>query len=289
MLIIKINLSSFNSHNSLINKEKKMFTEKPSDTKQGHVLVHESHAELFNAEWEKLNKNLVIEALDSGRGIAEFVTEIPGWAELFAHEPTCLECSDGRVCSGFKLALPGSGGVLLSEEGNAILKKFIADKKLLVTGHESCGAAAMAHPGPDSDDYGYAKIKALAQETGNSYGEIHKEKFKFPNHYERCLVLDGVGGDWSNWSEFPAQFVNSAPYFGLPDGDIENTTRALSGIALGDHGFGSRFDAEHPFYIIIAADSQTKLDHLTAVAQTAVEQFAERVKITGVVAPVNKL
>jgi hypothetical protein len=247
------------------------------------------HEELLDHEWEKSERNTIIEALKSGKKIAEIIKDVPGFQKAFDHRLTCLECSDGRVCSGAKLGLPGASGILLSEEGKKILAEVLRDKGLLLTGHESCGAAALAHPGDDSDKYGYENVRALATVTGNSYGEVYKDQFVCSVHNERSLVLEGTGRfDCANWKEFPAQFINSAPFLGLPDGDIKNTVTALSQIAFSDHGYGQRFNAQNPFYVIVSADSQEKLDHLLTLAHEAVKDFGDKVKVDGFIAPDKK-
>ena len=48
------------------------------------------------------------------------------------------------------------------------------------------------------------------------------------------------------------------------------------------------FSAENPFYIIISAKDQAQLDSLTAISESAVKDFGDRVMVTGFVAPEAK-
>ena len=244
-----------------------------------------SHEELLDSEWAKSQSNKIIEDLRTDKKLGEILAERPGFAEAFQNEMTCLDCSDGRVCSGHKMGLAGVG-ILLSLEEKEILVKAVKDRGLRVTGHDSCGAAGMAFPGPDSDSHGYENAKAVAEAAGVEYGEVHKEDFISPVHNERTLVVDATGRfDCANWTEFPPQFISSAPALGLPDSYMTKEIAALTGIALGDHGLGSRFTEENPFYIIVSADSPDRLNHLTELACEATEHFGKRVQVDGFIAP----
>ena len=260
-----------------------MFQEKESSGQEPEM----NHHEELDVYWEKSAGNRLVQALESGRPLADALSDLPGFIEAFSAPLDTLDCSDGRVCSGHKMGLAGEG-ILLSEEEKAILKQAIRERGLAITGHDNCGAAALFHPGPDSDRYGYEQARQLADETGANYSEVHREDFLCPVHNERALVLEGTGCfDCANWEEFPAQFISSAPALGLPDSYTKKEVAALSNIALGDHGFGERFNAEHPFYVIVAARNEEQLNNLLAVAREAVSEFGERVKVEGFVAPLK--
>ena len=246
--------------------------------------THNAHEKLLNEQWEKTQNNKVIEALKSGQDLSEILESLSGFKESF-HELKNLDCSDGRICSGSKQGLAGVG-ILLSSEERLILIEAIKNKGLTITGHENCGAAAIAFPGPDSDNHGYDNAKLLAEETGNTYKEIHSDEFLCQIHNERSIVVEGTGRfDSANWKEFPPHFINSAPSLGLPDSYVQKEIVALAGIALAGHGFTKRFDAANPFYIIISASNQEQLQHLTTVSEEAVKEFGDRVQVKGFVAP----
>lgn len=256
---------------------------------------HDHHQELFDAAWKKSSENFLIKGLNDGKTIDEIFSDLPGFKEAFSAESLlnnpdcCFECSDGRVVtSGVKVAIAGEG-ILLGDADRQILVDVLKGKNIPITGHEGCGAAGMAHPGPDSDKYGYAGAEKLASDTGNHYKEVHHESFRSSIHDERSLVLDGtLRFNCSSWTEFPPQFIASSAGLGLSESYIETETKALTGIALGDHGLGERFSAENPFYIIISAKDQAQLDSLTAISESAVKDFGDRVMVTGFVAPEAK-
>lgn len=246
---------------------------------------HDHNHEVVSQEWEKSQENEVIKGLKAGRPIAELIFGLPGFSEAFDHKLTCLDCSDGRVCSGAKMALAGQG-LLLDESDRAILESRVKQLHLSVTAHEDCGAAALAQPGSDSDIFGYMKAKELAAKTANHFQEIHKDEFRCPVHNERILVLEGTGCfDAANFNGFPTPFISSASFFGLSEEYQKMEAKALINIALGDHGFGDRFDRENPFYLIVSAQNEEQLAKLTALAEEVAEDFGSRVKVDGFVAP----
>ena len=263
----------------------------------GHAThEHHDHQELFYAAWEKSNQNEIIKQLNSGKKLAEILPNMPGFNKAFTKEslldcPGCrFECSDGRVKSGGpKVALAGEG-ILLDEADKNILDSVLNGKNIIVTGHEGCGAAKMAHPeDANSDKFGYEGAEKLAANTGNKYVEVHQESFRSPVHDERSLVIEGtLKFNCSDWAEFPPQFISSAAAIGLSDAYVEKEVKALTGIALGDHGLGERFTAEHPFYIIVSAKDQSQLSRLLEIGQSAVQDFGARVKVDGFVAPEKK-
>jgi len=251
---------------------------------------HHNHEALFNQEWEKGQKNELIEALKAGEGFDKKLFELSGFKEAFAHKLTCLECSDGRVNSHLgKLGLAGEGLLLEGEEwaeDRAILVQSIKEQGLTITGHENCGAAGIVHPGPDSDNYGYQKAKELVADTGNTYDEVHKDKFTSQIHNERTLVMEGTGRfNVADLEGFPGQFISSASYFGLSAKYQKIEAKALIGIALGDHSFGKRFDKENPFYLIVSAKDEEQLKTVTALAEEIAADYDGLVKVNGFIVP----
>jgi len=246
---------------------------------------HDSQRRLLDEQWSKTKRNPVMSALEEGRNLPEILEALPGFRSAFRRKLDVLDCSDGRVRSGHKMGLAGVG-ILLSPEERLILERAIKDTGLVITGHENCGAAALAFPGSGSDRHGYENAQALAEQTGNTYKEVHKDEFRCAVHNERLLVVEATGRfDCANWEDFPPQFISSAPALGLPDAYLQKEIIALTRIALGSHGFGSLFDAAHPFYIAVSANTPEQLQQLLAVSEEAAAEFGERVKVTGFVAP----
>lgn len=256
---------------------------------------HDNHQEQFDAAWQKSSDNFLVKGLKAGKKIEDLLTEMPGFKESFSADSLlnnpncCIECSDGRVVtSGVKVALAGEG-ILLGEADRKIFEDAIRGKNLPITGHEGCGAAGMAHPGSDSDKYGYEGAEQTAAKTGNRYQAVHHESFRSPVHDERSLVIEGtLKFNCAGWTEFPPQFIASSAGLGLSAAYIEKEVKALTGIALGDHGLGARFTAENPFYVIVSANNQEQLANLLSISESAVKDFGKRVKVTGFVAPAEK-
>ncbi len=255
---------------------------------------HHDQTEQLNAAWEKSQQNEIIEYLNAGGKLAGQIEKVPGFTEALNRQLDTLDCSDGRVVSGAKMGLAGEGIVADEKEKEILAAELIRrreelGRKLTITGHEGCGAAALMHPGPDSDKYGYQGAEQLATQTGNEYLAVSHAEFKSPVHNERALLLECTGRfDAANWENFPPQFISSAPAFKLGDAYLKKEMPALTGIALSDHGLGARFTVENPFYIIISANDQTELDHLTSLAEETLKDFGNRVKIDGFIAPAEK-
>lgn len=256
---------------------------------------HDHHQELFDAAWAKSSENFLVKGLKDGKKIEDLLAEMPGFKEAFSEKSLlensdcCFDCSDGRVVtSGVKVAIAGEG-ILLNDSDRLILERMLAGKNITVVGHEGCGAAGIAHPGPDSDKYGYVGAEKLAANTSNRYLEVHHESFRSQIHDERSLVIEGtLRFNPAGWEDFPAQFIASSAALGLSDEYIGVEAKALTGIALGDHGLGDRFTSDNPFYVIISAVDQDQLNRLTGIAESALKDFGDKVKVTGFIAPEGK-
>ena len=246
---------------------------------------HDAHQAWFDEKWEQGQQNPIIKALRDGVELQAVLESAPGFHEAFLQKLDVLDCSDGRIVSGNKMGLPSSG--LLSVDNRPKIVQGIKELGIkTVTGHENCGAAALAFPGPDSDSHGYEYAESLAADAGVVYKEVRRNKFREPNHSESCLVVEGTGRfNCANWPDFPTQFIDSSPVFNLPDNDTKNDIFALTNIALGDHSFGARFDATHPFFIMVSANNQEQLERLMTLSKEAVAKFGDRVQVKGFVAP----
>lgn len=247
--------------------------------------IHESHETLLDKEWLKSCENLILKGLNQNKPVLQLLQELPGFKDIFKHKLDCLDCSDGRVCSGNKMGLAGQG-ILLNPTDLAILEKRIQELGIRVTGHDNCGAAGIAYPGPESDSHGYQFTKDLAMRTNASYSEVHYEDFSCPVHNERCLVLEGTGRfNVANLDGFPGRFISSAHFFGLSLDYQKKEAKALIGIALGDHGFSHRFTEDQPFYLIISAKDEADLTNIKTWADEIASDYNGLVKVNGFVAP----
>lgn len=248
---------------------------------------HDSHEELLNQAWEQSQQNAVIRGLSAGEKIEDLLYQLPGFKESF-HDLENLDCSDGRVVTGKKMGLAGEG-ILLNDDQKQVLIANLKGRVKQVSSHDTCGAAAIAHPGEKSDSEGASWAKELATAIGADYVNVSAKDFVSPVHHERALVADATGKfDCANLAGFPPQFISSASSFGLDDQYIKTEIKTLTGIALGDHGLGERFNTENPFYVIVSAEDDQQLEHLISVSEEAVSDFNDRVKVTGFVGPISQ-
>ena len=250
--------------------------------------------EKINEGWEKSRRNEVIDRLLKSEDLQFVMESLPGFKEAFTDLDT-IDCSDGRVLQGKKIGIAGSGLLLSSEE----LAKFIAKYKgkiKTVTTHRDCGAAGIKFKTlkPEeipagvktADEYGTYRGEALAEELGAEHNFLDMEQMANEYHNETAIVLDQTGEfDSTNLKKFPEHFVCSGAGLGFSPEYMKAEVKTLAGIALGHHGFGHRFDANNPFYIIVAAESQEELARWQDIAKEAVADLGDKVAIKGFVAP----
>lgn len=76
----------------------------------------------------------------------------------------------------------------------------------------------------------------------------------------------------------PPHFLSNGLAFGLGERYCLKELRILSGIALGDHGFGKLFNAENPFYVVSVGKSIEEAEKMNEKAKEALKEFRERVE-----------
>jgi len=256
------------------------------------------YEDVIGQSWAETSANEVIKRLAKGEELPKILDSLPGFAESFDQELDTIDCSDGRVLDGRKIGIAGSG-LLLSPEERA---KFIAlykGKTKKVTAHADCGAAAkkfaeLQSVSPEqipagvttADDYGVVCAQKLAEELGAEYEFLEREGMASPNHNERALVLDQTGRfDSGSLEGFPPHFVCTGAGLGFSEEYMKEELETLTGIALGDHGFGQRLSEDKPFYIMVAANDYNNLAHWEKIAKEATQKFGARVVVDGFVKP----
>lgn len=255
------------------------------------VNPHEAKVEKL---WQEGRDNEFIQKLRESN-MEEALMLLPGFKESFENDLDTVNCSDGRVLSGRKLGLAGSG--ILLNEGD--WSKFVAanrGKVKLMTSHDDCGAAkvlfakmasegmAMPEGVTTADELGKYKISKLSKELESEYEHLSKDKMASDDHNEIAIVIDGTGKfDSTNLEGFPPHFPCAAAGFGLSEAYVQDEVEILAGIAFSDHGFGERITPELPFHIIVVAKDEQDKDKLSAIANRAVGKYGDRVKIDSVV------
>jgi hypothetical protein len=268
-----------------------------------------SHEAEVQKQWEESQNNFVIAELRRGKGLAEVIKSLEGFKEAFLYNLDTIVCSDERVPAGLgrKIGLAGQLILASAEELEKFIKTY-QDGGLIkyVTSHDDCGAAKikfsqLVEQGnlPEgiatADELGIAHSKELATQLKAEYRHIYfptpdnlsleNERMTDEVHNARAICFDGTGKfNPAIIKEMPNRYVCSAPGFGLSDEYAESELSVLTGIALGDHGFGGRFNSETPFYIIVSAKDEAQLIRLREIAKRVCDQFQGRVVEDGFVA-----
>ncbi len=256
----------------------------------------ETHREEVEKLWEQSENNPVIERLQAGEPIQTILESLPEFETAFAQMPQRIVCSDERIPApeGGKIGIAGQLILAPDKEWEEFIKKYRGRIKEVMS-HEGCGAAkvkfeqlkqvhelspALKTP----DQLGAFHTRQLADELGASYRHITSEEMTGPIHNARMIMIDGTSRfNPAALPELPAHFVSSGAGFGLSPNYLKTELKILTSIAFGDHGFGQRFDRDHPFYLVVSTKDQNQLKDLMELARTAVEEFGDRVIVQGLV------
>jgi hypothetical protein len=250
---------------------------------------HESGLEQeMNSGWEKSLNNRFIKSLQEGSNLQDLLNEELEKKEFFEELDT-IDCSDGRVLSGKKIGIAGSGLLLPPEERKAFIEAYKGKIKAVST-HFDCGAAKAAFTSltkdelPEgistSDEYGTYVGKETAEALGAEHIYLDEEELANNYHNEMALVVDQSGKfNPDNIEDFPPHFLCSGAGFSLSPEYMGKEIAMLSGIALGGHGFGQRFNNGNPFRIMIIANNEEEKTRWQEIAEKAVNDFGDRVKI----------
>jgi len=252
------------------------------------------HLQKINQEWEKLRKNEVIQRLLKGESLQIIIESLPNFKERFCELDT-IDCSDGRVLDGKKIGIAGSG-LLLSLEDRLKLIRQCQGKK--VTTHYNCGAAALkfSQLSPEeipagvetADEYGTYCGQKLAQDLHSDHEFLDENRLSYESHNEVALLVDATGKfDSTHLEGFPPHFVCTGAALGLNEEYLKDEIHILTSIALGEHGFGKRFNPNNPFYILVAADDTKDLVVWKKLANEVAQDFEQRVKVAGFTRPVE--
>lgn len=247
----------------------------------------EKKADKKSELWEKSQSSKLIQDLKKGVDLQKTMESLPNFNEAFMPLDVIV-CSDGRVLplAGAKLGLAGEGILLNQEELDKFIKQYRGKIKK-VTSHEDCGAANKAFKEQKimtgtADGLGMDFAKWLAKQLGATYEHLTMQEMRSDFHNERAICFDGTGKfNPAILSEMPGHFVCSGYGFGLSEEYMQAELETLAGIALGNHGFGNKFTAEDPFYIIISAKDDAQLKTMELVAKKVADKFENRVKVRG--------
>jgi hypothetical protein len=190
-----------------------------------------------------------------------------------------VACVDEGIAFGSDqrgaLRIAGSG--ILLDKDRAI-ERWKAAGVTVVTAHEGCGAAKLYcdEHGIDTENpsrYVAALLEQWAAEAELEFAYL--DTLQRPDYHDARAVSIIATDDFepNNVPDYPKSFVVSA------DGSVDEivSDAILSAkIALGDHGFGSRFSSDNPLLIglIAVGLDQEKRDAITAALRQN-DWFAE--------------
>ena len=256
-----------------------------------HVHGHEAEAQKLWAESEQLE---FIKGFKVGKSVAEIIGQFD-LTKTFDKKSEVLGCSDGRI---EEHRLGGAGNFILASDVER--EKFIMENKgkiKVVKSHDGCGAAGikfkqMVEAGEQlpegvttSDELGIYYCKKLAEALGSEHEHTGAAEMSGAVHNERVIYFDGTGKiNPKSLPELPAGFICSGLTLGLSSEYQKVELGELAKIALGDHGFGERFNKDNPLYIVVSAKDQDQLDQLIKVAEQAKEEFQGKVVVDGFIA-----
>lgn len=248
-----------------------------------------SHEDIASDLWEKSQKNEVICRIKNKENLQEVMDSFENINEAFM-KLDVIVCSDGRVlpATGAKMGLAGEGILLSQEELDRFIAKY-RGKIAKVTSHEDCGAAKKAFDQNENatgkpDDLGISFAQWLAKQLGATFEHISMLEMRSKFHDERAICFDGTGKfNPAALSKMPGHFVSSGLGFELSEEYMKKELDTLTGIALGDHGFGNKFTEKDPFYIIISAKDAEQLTEMEVIAKDAVAKFGDKVAVMGFV------
>ncbi|MFA5130915.1 MAG: hypothetical protein WC467_00650 [Patescibacteria group bacterium] len=248
--------------------------------------------------WEASRLNEVVKRLKANENLQEIMNSLPGFREAFTDLDT-IDCSDGRVLSGKKIGIAGSGLLLSPEERLLFIERFKGKIKEVTT-HRDCGAAAIKFAdlktkSPDlipagletSDEYGTYTGQKIAEELGAKHRFLDMPEMASEYHNETAIVLDATARfDSTNLEKFPAHFVCTGAGLGFSREYMKSELETLAGIALGHHGFGKeRFSTNDPFYIIVVGKDSSEMAAWENAATEVAAKFEGRVAVKGFVSP----
>ena len=253
--------------------------------------------------WQESQKNHLIQELNAGRTLEQILQNHSDFKKAFKKQGILkvVKCSDGRVNNNSKingdekLGLAGSGILFSSQELNDFVKKNRGRIKE-ITSHDNCGAGAVKYAQMQkngevlpaginsSDELAQWFAKKIAKLLGAKYRHIDKKEFSNPVHNERMLIVDGTAKfDPNRLSYFPSTFISAALGLGLDLNYVVSEAQILANISLGDHGFGSRFDKNNPFYLLIIVENSEQLQKVENALQDFVNSQKGRIKMLSLI------
>lgn len=254
----------------------------------------ENHKELDNHVddlWRKSLKSDVINDFENGVSLQDVITK--NKVEKPSASPDTVKCSDGRCFDGRPGGVYAAGGGMLMDDKE--FKEFLEANPSIttITSHHDCGAAKLTFASYESDgralpqgvtnpaEFAVWWAKDKAQKFGLDYQHLSAEELNNPHHHEAGLWVDATG-------KFDPSLIKGMPNFFISQAKGKSFVKeadVLTGIGLGDHGFGDRFTPKKPFYICIIAKDEAEKERITSLTEEAVKKYGDRVVIKSAISP----
>lgn len=190
-------------------------------------------------------------------GAEKFFGRIPEIEKAFKPKDRFVRCIDERTPGGI-IHLAGSGILLPLEEAKKILMSANAEG---IFSHSDCGACKIYAEQNNLDVSTPEKLdqvaiewaRSLAKDAGLPYKGHLKPEINF--HNAIVIYFDSVGGfDSSQVDLLPPGFTISRKF--LPLSYALRELEIAINIALGDYGFGQRFNSDYPLIVINIASKK---------------------------------
>lgn len=246
------------------------------------------------ARWDELSRNEIIQSLEKGTSAAElFTTEQTAEAR---DRNSAVMCSDERVPGDEKGKIGLAGSLLLASDRE--IDSFVAHNRGSIdeiTSHEGCGAAQLKFDElkkagalpvgiTTAKELAVTFAQRMAAKLGAEYRHVPKKEMKGELHDARMIWVDGTGTFRPyQIPKMPSHFISSGAGFGMSPEYVAKEVGVLASIAFGNHGFGERFNHEHPLNVLIAAKDEEQLRALKEAMEKKLPQYKDRIRYDGVV------
>jgi len=271
------------------------------------------HNETLKKAWEDTGKAEILSLLNSfeGDNLNEALSpeQKESWRGAFdsnQEKGKVLICADERVMplpGEFKVGTAGQL-ILDSKEYRENFIKSFKGKIKAVRSHSGCGAAGIAYSKLNEEDkqrfiilinelslqgipteeisqadlYGAYHSYDLAKKLGakfqhtpfagmRGYKDFHDARIIFWSadpFFDPSTLIDKF---------LPPHFLSNGLAFGVDQGYCSEELKILSGIALGEHGFGKLFNENDPFYVVSVGKNQEEALKLNGLARETLKDF----------------
>jgi len=203
----------------------------------------------INTYWEQEEK--IVKTILSEGAQAYFESLENTETEALPTERVC-SCIDERV-RGPKFAIPGSGILYGENKAYELLKGAGVTS---ISSHEDCGAAVLAFENlsdkekkyyGSADNYAQEFTEHLARKLGIVY-EGHRPVETPGIHVARAIYYDASGNFCSDIEGLPKGFTIDHKF--SSNKDAKASLELAIKIAMGNHGFGDKFNSDNPLLII---------------------------------------